>query len=176
MLQSLKRALAGKVNLNAGDGALRDKKMATYIEKAAAFMKGREPKATGEEVVFNKLFGTFNITSGLADNKDFKLDSPLIFAKGEGEVDIGQSKTDYKISIGLSDEPGGYAIPITIKGPFNDLSYGIDLQAALDAKQAAIVEEKKEELIEEFEEKKAEKVEELKEKLGDILKDKIKLF
>ncbi len=172
----LKRALAGKVNLNAGDGALRDKKMATYIEKAAAFMKGREPKATGEEVVFNKLFGTFNITNGLADNKDFKLDSPLIFAKGEGEVDIGQSKTDYKISIGLSDEPGGYAIPITIKGPFNDLSYGIDLQAALDAKQAAIVEEKKEELIEEFEEKKAEKVEELKEKLGDILKDKIKLF
>jgi len=172
----LKRALGGKVNFSASDGALRDKKMAAYIEKALAFMKGRETKATGEEIVFDKLFGTFNITNGLADNKDFKLDTPLIFARGEGEVDIGQSKTHYKISIGLSDEPGKYVIPITIQGPFEDLSYGIDLQAALKIKQTAIVEEKKKELKEEFEEKKAEKVEELREKLRDKLKDIIKLF
>lgn len=172
----LKRALGGKVNFSASDGALRDKKMAAYIEKALAFMKGRETKATGEEIVFDKLFGTFNITNGLADNKDFKLDTPLIFARGEGEIDIGQSKTHYKISIGLSDEPGKYVIPITIQGPFEDLSYGIDLQAALKIKQTAIVEEKKKELKEEFEEKKAEKVEELREKLRDKLKDIIKLF
>lgn len=171
----LKRALGGKVNLNAGNGALRDKKMAANIEKAAAFMKGREPNPTGEEVVFDKLFGTFNIVNGLAGNKDFRLDTPLIIANGEGEVDIGQSITDYVVSIGLSEEPGKFAIPITIKGPFDDLSYGVDLKAALTAKQTAIVEEKKEELKEDFEEKKAEKVEELKEKLGDKLKD-IKLF
>ena len=172
----LKRALGGNVKLNAGDGALRDKKMAANIEKAAAFMKGREPKPTGEEVVFDKLFGTFNIVNGLAGNKDFKLDTPLIIANGEGEVDIGQSKTDYVVSIGLSEEPGKFSIPITIKGPFDDLKYGVDLQAALKAKQTAVVEEKKEELKEDFEEKKAEKVEDLKEKLGDKLKDKIKLF
>jgi AsmA protein len=172
----LKRALDGNVKLDAGNGALRDAKMAANIEKAAAFMKGREPKPTGEEVVFDKLFGTFNIVNGLSDNKDFKFDSPIVFANGEGKVNIAESKTDYTISIGLSDEPGKYAIPITIKGPFDDLSYGIDLQAAIKAKQTAIVEEKKEELKEEFEEKKAEKVEELKEKLGDKLKDKIKLF
>lgn len=172
----LKRALDGNVKLDAGNGALRDAKMAANIEKAAAFMKGREPKPTGEEVVFDKLFGTFNIVNGLSDNKDFKFDSPIVFANGEGKVNIAESKTDYTISIGLSDEPGKYAIPITIKGPFDDLSYGIDLQAAIKAKQTAIVEEKKEELKEDFEEKKAEKVEELKEKLGDKLKDKIKLF
>ena len=170
----LKRALGGKVNLNAGNGALRDKELAAKVEKAAAFMKGREPKPTGEEVVFDKLFGTFNIANGLSDNKDFKLDTPLIFANGEGKIDIGQSKTDYTLSVGLSEEPGKFAIPITIKGPFDDLSYGIDLQAALKAKQTAIVEEKKEELKEEIEEKKAEKVEELKEKIGDKLGDKLK--
>ena len=58
--------------MNAGNGALRDKELASKVEKAAAFMKGREPKPTGEEVVFDKLFGTFNITNGLSDNKDFK--------------------------------------------------------------------------------------------------------
>ncbi len=172
----LKRALDGNVKLDAGNGALRDAKMAANIEKAAAFMKGREPKPSGEEVVFDKLFGTFNIVNGLSDNKDFKFDSPIVFAKGEGKVNIAESNTDYTISIGLSDEPGKYAIPITIKGPFNDLSYGIDLQAALKAKQTAIVEEKKEELKEEFEEKKEEKLKDLEEQLGDKLKDKIKLF
>jgi len=175
-IAELKKGLAGNVKLNAGDGALRDAKMAANIEKAAAFMKGREPKPTGEEVVFDKLFGTFKINNGLSDNHDFKLDTPIIFAKGKGKVNIAESNTDYTISIGLSEEPGKFAIPITIKGPFEDLSYGIDFKQALKAKQSAVVEEKKEELKEEFEEKKEEKVEELKEKLGDKLKGKIKLF
>ena len=175
-IAELKKALAGKVKLDAGSGALRDAKMAANVEKAAAFMKGRDPKPTGEELVFDKLFGTFNINNGLSKNHDFKLDTPIIFAKGEGKVNIAESNTDYTISIGLSDEPGKFSIPITIKGPFDNLSYGVDLTAALKAKQTAIVEEKKEELKEEFEEKKEEKVEELKEKLGDKLKDKIKLF
>ncbi len=172
----LKKALSGNAKLDAGNGALRDKKLAANVEKAAAFLKGREPKPAGEELVFDKLFGTFNITNGLSDNKDFKLDTPLIFANGEGQVDIAQSETDYTIAVGLSEEPGKYAIPITIKGPFDNLKYGVDLQAALKAKQTAVVEEKKEELKEEFKEKKEEKVEELKEKLGGKLKDKIKLF
>ena len=168
----IKQALSGKMNLNAGDGALRDKKLAANVEKAAAFLKGREPKPTGEELVFDKLFGTFNITNGVSDNQDFILNTPLIVAKGKGQVDIAKSATDYTIAIGLSEEPGKAAIPITIKGPFDDLKYGVDLQAALKAKQEAVVEEKKEEIKEKFEEKKEEKVEELKEKL----KDKLKFF
>ena len=166
----LKRALGGRVNLNAGNGALRDKELAEKVEKAIAFMKGREPKPSGEELVFDKLFGTFNITHGLSDNKDFKLDTPLIFANGIGKVDIGKSTTNYTISIGLSEEPGKFVIPITIKGPFDDLSYGIDLQAALKAKQTAVVEEKKEELKQDFEEKKQEEIDDLKEKLRDKFK------
>ncbi len=168
----LKQALNGKVNLNAGDGALRDKKLASNVEKAAAFMKGREPKPTGEELVFDKLFGTFNIANGISDNKDFILNTPLIVAKGDGQVDIAKSSTDYTIAIGLSEEPGKAAIPVTIKGPFDNLKYGVDLQAALKAKQEAVVEEKKEEIKEKFEEKKEEKIDELKDKL----KDKLKLF
>lgn len=179
-IAELKNALSGNAKVDAGNGALRDAEMAAKIEKAVAFMKGRQPKPTGEELVFDKLFGTFNITNGVSDNHDFQLDTPIIFAKGKGKVNIAKSSTDYTISIGLSDEPGKFAIPITIKGPFDNLKYGVDLKAALSAKQKAVVEEKKEELKQEFEEKKEEKKEELKEKLneklGDKLKDKIKLF
>jgi len=186
-IAELKNALGGKVKLDAGNGALRDAEMAAKIEKAVAFLKGRQPKPTGEELVFDKLFGTFNITNGLSDNHDFKLDTPIVFAKGKGKVSIAESSTDYTISIGLSDEPGKCGIPITIKGPFDSLSYGVDLKTALKCTQSEKIEAKKEELKQEFEEKKAEKMEELEEKkdeikdkinenLGDKLKDKIKLF
>jgi len=171
----LKRALGGKINLNASNGALIDKKLAANVEKAAALLKGREPKPAGEELVFDKLLGTFNITKGLADNKDFILNTPLIVAKGDGEVDIGQSETDYTISVGLSEEPGKCGVPVTVKGPFEKLGYGVDLAAALKCTQSEKIEEKKEELKEEFDEKKEEKLDELKDKLGDKLKD-IKLF
>jgi AsmA protein len=175
-IAELKRALNGNVNLNAGNGALNDKKLAANVEKAAAFLKGREPKPSGEELVFDKLFGTFNITNGLSENKDFKLDTPLIFAKGVGKVNIAESSTDYTISIGLSDEPGKCGVPITIKGPFEKLSYGVDVQQALLCSQSEKIDEKKQELKQEFEEKKEKEVEKLKEKIGDKLKDKIKLF
>jgi len=85
-IAELKNGLSGNAKVDAGNGALRDAEMASKIEKAVAFLKGREPKPTGEEVVFDKLFGTFNITNGLTDNHDFKLDTPIIFAKGKGQV------------------------------------------------------------------------------------------
>lgn len=173
-IAALKQALNGSMNINAGDGALQDAKLAANVEKAAAFLKGRQPKPTGEELVFDKLFGTFNITNGLTDNQDFKLNTPLIIAKGEGKVDIAKSSTDYTISIGLSDEAGKCGVPITVKGPFADLSYGVDVKGALKCTQSAKIEEKKEELKQEFEEKKEEKKEELKEKLNEKLGDKLK--
>ena len=169
----LKQALGGKVILDASDGALRDKKLAANVEKAVALLKAREPKPAGEELVFDKLFGTFNIMGGVADNNDFILNTPLLAAKGKGEIDIGQSETDYEISIALSDKEDSCGVPVKVKGPFEKLSYGVDLQAALKCTQSEKIEEKKEELKEKLEEKLQE---ELGEDLGKQLLDKIKLF
>ncbi len=173
----LKRALDGQVKLNAAEGALRDAKLAANVEKAAAFLKGREPKPTGEELVFDKLFGTFNITNGLSDNKDFTLNTPLIHAKGIGQVDIAKSTTDYEIAIGLSEEPDKCGVPISVKGPFEKLSYGVDAGAALKCAQAEKIAEKKEELQEKIDKKIEEEIsDKLGEGLGESLKDKLKLF
>ena len=175
-IAELKKELDGKVNLNAANGALRDAELAAKVEKAAALLKQREAKPSGEELVFDKLFGTFNITNGLSDNKDFTLNTPLIHAKGEGKVNIAKSEADYKISIGLSEEPGKCGVPVTIKGPFDSPKYGLDTESLLKCTSSEKIAEKKEELKEEFEEKKEEKLDELKEKLGGKLKDKLKLF
>ena len=158
-VSTLKKRLNGNASFKAVDGALQSKKLARNVEKVVAFLKGREPKAAGEELVFESFAGTAVINDGVAHNKDLKLATPLIFANGKGAINIGASELDYVLAVGLSEEPGKAAIPITIKGSFDDPKYGIDFKAALKEKQKEVVEEKKEEI---------------KEKIGDKVGDKLK--
>jgi AsmA protein len=176
-IAELKRALGGNVKLNAENGALRDAELATKVEKAAALLKQRDAKPSGEELVFNKLFGTFNITNGLSDNKDFTLNTPIIHAKGAGQVDIGKSEADYKITIGLSEELSECGIPITIKGPFESPKYGLDTEALLKCTSTEKIAEQKEKIQEKIDEKIEEEItDKLGEGIGKSFKDKIKLF
>tara|TARA_R110002049_G_scaffold252264_1_gene427256 strand:+ start:390413 stop:392254 length:1842 start_codon:yes stop_codon:yes gene_type:complete len=164
----LTKRLNGNASFKAADGALQSEKLAQNVERVIAFLKGREPKPAGEELVFDSLAGTFNIQNGVAKNDDLKLITPLIYVDGKGDIDIGESDLDYVMAVGVSDEPGKAAIPITIKGPFDKPKYGVDFKAALSEKQKQVVEEKKEEIKEKINDK-------VKDKLGDKLKG-IKLF
>lgn len=164
----LKQQLGGKASFKAEQGALQSKKLAQNVEKVIAFLKGREPKPAGEELVFDSLSATFDIDKGVASNNDLKLITPLIFADGRGEIDIADSGLDYVMAISLSEQADKAAIPITIKGPFDDPKYGVDLKAALKQKQEAVVEEKKEEIKQKINE-------EIGDKVGDKLKQ-LKLF
>jgi AsmA protein len=164
----LTKRLNGEASFKAAEGALQSEKLAQNVEKVIAFLKGRKPKPAGEELVFDSLAGTFNIQNGVAKNNDLKLITPLIYANGKGDIDIGESNLDYVMAVGLSEEPGKAAIPITIKGPFEKPKYGVDFKAALSEKQKEVVEEKKEEIKEKINDK-------VKDKLGDKLKD-LKLF
>ncbi|MFK8026974.1 MAG: AsmA family protein [Gammaproteobacteria bacterium] len=165
---ALTKRLNGNASFKAAEGALQSEKLAQNVEKVLAFLKGRSPKPAGEELVFDSLAGTFKIQNGVAKNNDLKLITPLIYANGKGDIDIGESDLDYVMAVGLSEEPGKAAIPITIKGPFDKPKYGVDFKAALSEKQKEVVEEKKEELKEKINEK-------IGDKVGDKLK-KLKLF
>ncbi len=164
----LKKQLDGKASFKAEQGALQSKKLAQNVERVIAFLKGREPKPAGEELVFDSLSATFDIDNGVASNNDLKLITPLIFADGRGEIDIGDSELDYVMAVSLSEQADKAAIPITIKGPFDGPKYGVDLKAALKQKQEAVVEEKKEEIKQKINE-------EIGDKVGDKLKQ-LKLF
>ena len=167
-VSSLKKQLNGTASFEAKDGALQSENLARNVERVVAFLKGREPKPAGEELVFDSLSGTANIQNGVAKNNDLKLDTPLILADGQGDIDVGNEAIDYRLAIGLSDEPDRASIPLTIKGPFEGPKFGVDFNAALSSKQKEIVNEKKEELKEKIDEK-------VKDKVGDKLKD-LKLF
>ena len=167
-VSTLKKRLNGNASFKAADGALQSEKLARNVEKVVAFLKGREPKPAGEELVFDSFAGTAVIKDGVAHNNDLKLITPLIYANGKGAIDIGASELDYVLAVGLSEEPGKAAIPITIKGSFEDPKFGIDFKAALKEKQKEVIEEKKEELKEKIDEK-------IGDKVGDKLKG-LKLF
>ena len=167
-VSTLKKRLNGNASFKAADGALQSEKLARNVEKVVAFLKGREPKSAGEELVFDSFAGTAVIKDGVAHNNDLKLITPLIYANGKGAIDIGASELDYVLAVGLSEEPGKAAIPITIKGNFEDPKFGIDFKAALKEKQKEVIEEKKEELKEKIDEK-------IGDKVGDKLKG-LKLF
>lgn len=166
-VSTLKKRLNGTASFKAFDGALQSEKLARNVEKVVAFLKGREPAAAGEELVFDSLSGTAKITNGVVKNNDMKLITPLVYADGKGDIDIGNEALDYKLDVGLSDEPDRAAIPLTIKGAFEDPKYGIDFNSALKAKKDELVDEKKEEIKEKIDEK-------IKDKLGDKVGDKLK--
>jgi AsmA protein len=166
-VSTLKNSLNGTASFKASNGALQSEKLARNVEKVVAFLKGREPAPAGEELVFDSLTGTAKINNGVAKNNDMKLITPLVYADGAGDINIGNDSLDYRLDVGLSDEPDRAAIPLSIKGPFEDPKFGIDFDAALKAKKDELVEEKKEEIKEKIDEK-------IQDKLGDKVGDKLK--
>lgn len=165
-VSALKNALSGSASFAASNGALVNEKLARNVERVVAFLKGREPKASGEELVFDSFTGSAKIVNGVATNDDLDLKTPLIYGRGQGEVGIATENMNYELRISLAED-SSRAIPIRIKGPFDDLGYSVDLKAALSEQQKQVVEEKKQEIKEEVDER-------LKEKLGDGVGEKLK--
>lgn len=129
-MTELQRFLSGKLNLGVTDGALYDKKLAAKVEAAVAFLEGRSPRPAAEAILFESLTGTAVIDGGILNNRDLQLLTSLILAKGEGTANLVQNTLDYTLSLALaggSEDKKRVFVPITIKGPYADLKYGLDL-------------------------------------------------
>ncbi|MEN8133410.1 MAG: AsmA family protein, partial [Pseudomonadota bacterium] len=178
-ISTLKKKLGGTVNLAVTEGALRDRKLAAKLEAVIAFLKGSEPAQAGEEIIFEKLTGSAKINKGVLRNDDLNLITALILAKGQGEVNLGNDTIDYQLSVTLASKDKNkkrFFVPITLKGPFTDLDYGLDLGQAGKQRLKEEIDEKKQETKEKIDRKIKQKQQELEQKLQDKLKGKLKLF
>jgi AsmA protein len=174
-VSTLMKQLNGHIDLAVLDGALRDRKLASKIEAVVAFLQHREPVPTGEEILFESLSATANVDKGVLRNDDLQLITALILAKGKGAVDLGNERIDYELGVALAGgdkDKRRTFVPITVKGPFAKLDYGLDLKK--------IAKEKLDEEVDKHKQKVEAKVKEeqdkLRKKLEDKLKDKLKLF
>jgi AsmA protein len=107
-----------------------------------------------DETPFTQLSGTAQITNGVVQNNDLKVQSPdLLNVSGKGSANLPRQTLDYTVTVGQ--------YPIVISGPFSNPKFRVDTSALLKGK----VEEKKEEAKKKVEQK-----------LEQKLKDKLKLF
>jgi AsmA protein len=112
-----------------------------------------KPQPT-DETPFTQLSGTAQITNGVVQNNDLKVQSPdLLNVSGKGSANLPQQTLDYTVTVGQ--------YPIIISGPFSNPKFRVDTSALLKGK----VEEKKTEIKQKAEQK-----------LEQKLKDKLKLF
>ncbi len=147
-VSALKKALAGKADVNLADGAikgidipgtLRDMKSKVALFQDKSSIGADERKKTD----FSELSATFDIKNGVAHNEDLNMKAPILrLAKGDsrGDIDIGNETINYlaKPTIVKSlkgqggaelDSLAGLSIPVKITGTFSAPKYGMDFAA-----------------------------------------------
>ncbi|ASM51400.1 AsmA protein [Pseudoalteromonas espejiana DSM 9414] len=170
-------ALNGKLAFEFADGAVKGANVAEMVRKGKELITGNfgavsEGLDTGfeesEQTDFSALTGSFNFTNGVGNNTDLSLISPLIRISGEGDVDLPQTKVDYRLVTGIvdsiegqgtTDDSTGFKIPLRIKGPFHDVGFKLDVSNALKDEAKQKLDDAKEKA---------------KEKAKDKVKDKLK--
>ena len=117
---------------------------------------------------------SFRIAGGVAHNDDLAMKSPFLRLGGAGDIDIGNGRIDYLARVSVvetskgqagkeRDELRGITVPVRLRGPFDDLSYTLEVDELLKDAAKAKLDEKKAELKEKAGRK-------LEEKFGDKLK------
>jgi AsmA protein len=118
-------ALDGKGSMNLSNGALKGVNILAIVRNAASAATGGALGGT-DQTVFSALTGTFIIANGIVRNNDLQLKSEAVPMTGTGTIDLPRREVDYHITPEIA---GALAIPVIIKGPFDNLSYQPDLAA-----------------------------------------------
>jgi AsmA protein len=173
----MKKALAGTASLSLKDGAIKGINLAQSMRDIKAKLGTLQGKAegttqkakAGDKTDFSELTASLKIANGVAHNDDLAMKSPFLRLAGAGDIDIGAGQMNYlaKASVvNASTGPGrqgldkvkGLTVPVRVTGPFESLSYKLELGSlAADAAKAK-VEEKKQEVKAKVEEKAKDKL------------------
>lgn len=117
------------------NGAIRGINLAAMvrnIESAFLDKSAREQQKTD----FSELTASYTIQSGVLNNQDLDLKSPLLRVSGAGQVDLPERRVSYRVEPkvvastegqGGSSDVGGLMVPVIVEGPWDNLSYKPDL-------------------------------------------------
>ncbi|MBU0750596.1 MAG: AsmA family protein [Gammaproteobacteria bacterium] len=175
---AMKQALAGSASLALKDGAIKGIDLAKSFRELKAKFSNKQDVVQAanatDQTDFSEMTASFRIDKGVAHNKDLAAKSPFLRLGGAGDIDIGNGRIDYlakatvvNTSAGQGgkdlDHVKGLTVPVRLTGPFDDMSYKIELASML---QGAVKEAAKAKV--------EEKKEEIKAKVEDKVKDKLK--
>jgi AsmA protein len=116
-------ALNGKGALDLRDGEIAGVNLIGIAQNALTAVTGG---ASGGDVTkFGALTGTFRIEKGILRNDDMLLTDGPVPVKGAGTANLPERTLDYRAMVQLS----AAAVPVLIKGPWDNLHYGPDTGA-----------------------------------------------
>ncbi|MFH1869525.1 MAG: AsmA family protein [Pseudomonadota bacterium] len=167
---AMKQALAGTASANLKDGAIKGINLAQTLRDlqgklgAASGKDSTQQAKAGDKTDFSELAASLKIAKGVAHNEDLVMKSPFLRLAGAGDIDIGGGRMNYlaKASVVASsagqggqglDQLKGLTVPVRITGPFDKLSYTLELGNLITDAAKAKVEEKKEEVKAKIEDK-----------------------
>ena len=162
---AMKKALSGTASVILKDGAIKGINLAQTLRELKGKLgaaSGKREDATqqakaGDKTDFSELSASLKIANGVAHNEDLAMKSPFLRLSGTGDIDIGGGQMNYvaKASVVASstgqggqglDQLKGITVPVRVTGPFDKLSYKLELGSLVADAAKAKVEEKKEEL------------------------------
>ncbi len=145
---ALKKGLNGTSALSVVDGSIKGIDLAATLREAKDKLRELRGKKTQAEdkskkTAFTELKATFTIRNGVAHNSDLSLKSPLLRVAGEGQIDIGDDRLDYRLKptlVGTTKGQGGreasdlagITIPVRITGPLKDPQYTLDTSGLVE--------------------------------------------
>jgi len=138
---AMMRSLDGTGSFNFADGAIVGVNLAQVIRTVQqAIETGSLPSgfADSEQTDFSALSGSFNVRQGVAQNIDLAMLSPLLRVEGAGTLNLAEQLIDYRLTPravqtlagqGGATDLQGLAVPVRIRGGFNDVSVSVDFEA-----------------------------------------------
>lgn len=141
------RSLEGGGNFNFVNGAIEGINIPAMVRGLKQGKFDGWKRDDREKTDFSQLTASFTIQQGVAFNRDLNLVGPLLRATGEGTVDIGNERVDYsalpRLVASLEGQGGqveqgrGIAVPIKIKGPWENARVSVDLERLMNDPELA---------------------------------------
>ncbi len=138
--RELVKNLNGDGRVVFADGAISGINIAAMVRNAATAFLSAEANET-RKTDFAELSGSFTIQNGILSNQDLSLQAPTLRVAGSGTVDLPARQVDYRIDPkaaatlegqGSEADVSGLLVPVTVTGPFDDLSYQPDLSGVIN--------------------------------------------
>ncbi|WP_439541489.1 AsmA family protein [Hyphomicrobium sp.] len=133
--------LNGKVDVAFNDGAIVGINVAEMLRGVGKGKFGGLSGSPTDKTDFSEMTSTWTLTSGVAENKDLKLVSPLLRVGGAGRIALPPREVDYmlrpKLVASLQGQGGGadalsgLEIPVRVHGPWDNPAFTPDLSAVL---------------------------------------------
>ena len=143
--QNLMSSLSGKANFVFNDGAVVGWNIPQILRGLQSGQISGVNQTPTAKTDFSELSASFNISRGIANTQDLRMNSPLLRVTGSGNTDIGGRKLDMilrpRLVASLAGQGGqanlnGIEVPVRVNGPWDNLSFQPDLNSILSDPKA----------------------------------------